>query len=491
MNTESVAYRGLSVFADMLESNEIDNSRYHSPDGIILFTEEILGIELKPYQARILRAFVQHRRVAVYAGRDNGKTAIAAIAVLWLITIVPGEVKIITTASNWTQLAEYLWPEIHKWAHKGAWDKVGVQLRRGKELLERNIRIAHNKRAFAASPDKPEGIEGAHAETVACIFDESHAISSELFDSVEGTFAGADEGAAYKAYALAISRPGAKIGRFYEICAGRVGYRHWHVDHITLEEAIEAGQVSAVWAEQQLEAWGADSAHYVNHVLGEFADESERSLFRLSWIEAANERWRMCDGKASKDESGLWYASDVADMGNDQSTTSRMSGKVIEYIRYWNIDPLELAEKIRKEIGPNTKPQVAVDTVGVGTGTYYPLKKWGYRPVKFKGSYRTDETDISGELKFLNLRTASYWRLRDALDPESLGYMELALPPDERLERELMAMESWEQSGVIRISDKEKDLRPKLGGKSPDGADTLAMLIWVATKKRTSKVVRL
>jgi hypothetical protein len=468
-----------------LEDESIDLSQYLTEDGIVAFVEDILGITPYSYQKRILRSVVTHKRVAVQSLHGVGKTSLASWVILWAITCHKGEVKVVTTASRWLQLVNYLWPEIHKWARQADWNKIGIQLRPEKELLKHTIHLGYNKNAFATSPDTPEGIEGAHAETLLYVFDEAKTIPSSLFDSVEGAFA--SEG---NAYAFVISTPGAPSGRFHSICKGRVGFRDWHVDKITLEEALEAGQVSQEWVENRKLTWGESSTLYINRVLGKFAESGETSLYKLSWIEDAFDRWRAVNGKGNHGDREL-YAADVADDGRDQSTLARMVGWVVEYLHYWDCDTMEHANKIMKLIGPNTKPQVAIDANGVGAGVHARLKERRYKAYKFKGSYRTDDMDIAGENKFLNMRSAAAWRLREILDPSSLAFQPLALPPDDRLERELMSIE-WKQTGnVIRISDKEKDIRPLLDGKSTDGADTIQMLVYLATNKRSPRAIRL
>lgn len=461
-------------------------ANYNSADGIVAFAQEILNIELKPYQARILRRFYVEKRLAVQSLHGVGKTAVAAIVILWAMTCIPGEVKVITTASRWLQLTQYLWPEVHKWSHRVDWQAHGINL----ELLDRTIKVGHNRRAFATSPDKPEGLEGAHAETIVYVFDEAKSIKDLLFDSVEGAFAGAGGDTMYDAYALAPSTPGASAGRFFDICRQKHGYRDWAVERVTLEEALAAGQVSLEWVEDRKVAWGENDPRYITRVLGEFADDSERSLYKLAWIEEAQDRWRACQGQGNPD-GPLRYAADVADDGRDQSTIARMRGWVVESLVYMNCDPVELADRIMKTVGPVTKWEIGIDAIGVGAGTYARLKQKRYRAIKIKGSYRTDETDITGENKFLNLRACMAWRLREILDPNSLAHKPIALPPDERLEHELLVHEWQETNGVIRISDKEKILRPLLDGKSPDGADTLMMLVYLATKKRSVTIKRL
>jgi len=65
-------------------------------------------------------------------------------------------------------------------------------------------------------------IEGAHAESLLYIFDESKSIAAPVFDAAEGAFAGPGE-----VFALAQSTPGEPSGRFYDIHARASGLEDW------------------------------------------------------------------------------------------------------------------------------------------------------------------------------------------------------------------------------------------------------------------------
>jgi len=77
----------------------------------------------------------------------------------------------------------------------------------------------------------------------------------------------------------------------------------------------------------------------------------------------------------------------------------------------------------------------------------------------------------------MNRRAESYWKLRQALEEG-----ELALPPDERLAEELLALR-WSPSpnGRIRLEAKV-EAKGRLG-RSPDRADAVAMALSVASMK--------
>lgn len=462
--------------------------RQHYRTNPVDFVREVLLVDPAPYQERVLNALVVHKRVCVRSLHGVGKTALAAWVVLWVISCFDGDVKCVTTASVWRQLTRFLWPEIRKWAMKADWDRIGIQMRDKVELLKQSIEMG-GKQAFPVASDTPSSIEGAHADTLLYVFDESKAIPDDTFDAVEGAFSTAGDDAHTMAFALAISTPGPPVGRFYDIHQRKPGTEDWYTDHVTLDEAIAAGRISRAWAEEKEVLWGgAGDPRYKNRVLGEFADAAADSIVKLSWLEEAHERWRERNGKGAGD---LILASDVADEGADESTIGKLRGNVVEAIETFDCSTMQLAQHLAAA-AENRRTIIAVDSIGVGAGVYSRLvEELHYEnTVSFKASYRTDESDVTGENKFLNLRALSYWRLRQALDPDSPGFMNLALPPDDELTTQLLNTPWTETAGVIRIIPKEQ-IKKRLNGKSPDKADTLAMLWYVANAYSVPTLYRL
>ena len=73
-----------------------------------------------------------------------------------------------------------MWQEISKWAWCLDWEKIGrPPFSSRSELMKTQLRLRHGL-ALAASPDKPEKIEGAHADSVLVIYDEAKIIAAEI-----------------------------------------------------------------------------------------------------------------------------------------------------------------------------------------------------------------------------------------------------------------------------------------------------------------------
>lgn len=471
--------RGLLYLVESLSSADAElAAQYASEDGIIQFVREVLQIDdLAPYQEEILRALVRHKRVAARGPHGLGKTALAAWFVLWLIAVYPDDTKVPTTASAWRQLEKYLWPEIRKWAARAQWEPLGINMRRGKELLDLSIKLP-GAEAFAVASDNPAYIEGAHAQHLGYVFDEAKEIPPGTWDAAEGAFSNAGDDTENVAYALAISTPGEPNGRFYDIHSRKPGYEDWWVRHVTLEEAIAAGRISREWAEQRRLQWGENSAVYQNRVLGNFASSQEDSVIPLAWIEAAVERWHVwhetiSDGPPVRAFSNLGV--DVG-YGGDKSVLALRFGPVIDLLRYYDDrDTMAIAGKaagVLSKYAPDSKKRerACVDVNGVGTGVVDRLREQGFKVDAFVAQAKTNRLEASGELGFADRRAAAWWNLRELLDPSTGS--EIALPPDDTLIGDLTAPKyRYMSGGKIRVESKE-DVKKRLG-RSTDAADAV------------------
>lgn len=427
------------------------------------------------YQDESLAALVEKGRVAKRGPHGLGKTMDMSVASLWFSLtrdLARIDWKVITTASVWRQLAVYLWPEIHKWAGRIRWDKVGREpFNMRTELLALQLKLKHGA-ATAVASNQPERIEGAHADEILYVLDEAKIIPPGTWDAIEGALSNAGGDTRYKAYVLAMSTPGAPSGRFYDIHRHAPGYEDWHTRHVTLEEAIQAGRISREWAEQRKRQWGENSAMYQGRVLGNFHADEEQSVIPLSWVEAANERWHEWVKAGKPDPGGTrWVGVDVG-RGGDQSVFAVRSGHVVN-LHVLNVrDTMAVADAAAKHPG-----RAIVDVIGVGAGVYDRLKQLKLKPVAYTGSEKSPLRDRSKAFSFPNTRSAAYWHLRELLDPEFEPT--LCLPPDDLLTSDLTTPE-WETLPTVppRIKVENKDDVVARLGRSPDRGDAVVMSLY-------------
>jgi len=436
------------------------------------------------YQDEILGELIAKKRVAVRGPHGLGKTAMAAWIVLWGTTTAD-DVKIPTTASAWRQVTKFLWPEIHKWAVRLKWDRIGREPFNRDELLTLALKLGAGREAFGVVSDNAALIEGAHADRIVYIFDEAKEIPVPTWDAAEGAFSAAGTDTAVEAYAFAISTPGGPSGRFYDIHARKPGYDDWWVRHVTLDEAIEAGMVSREWAEQRAKQWGKKSAVYINRVEGEFASSEADGIIALSWVEEANRKWLewedagkpMCHTEGGKLKPMDMVGVDVARSGEDRTVFALRYGEIITELRaYAKYDTMRTAGLVAGLLDAKGG-EAMVDVIGIGAGVYDRLREQGKKARAFNASATAKRLkDKSGELGFVNKRSAAWWAMRELLEAG-----EAMLPPEDTLTGDLTAPRWKERSGgKIQIESKD-DIKKRIG-RSTDYGDAVIMAFWKEPK---------
>lgn len=460
---------------------------YHDP---VAFAHDCFhwedGERLTEYQEEVLSSIPAKKKVVVRSLHGAGKTTTDALAILWFaITRDAAAVdwKCATTAGAWRQLEQYLWPEVRKWARKLRWERLGRPPFNRGELLRLNLNLQYGS-AFAVASDVPALIEGVHADAVLYVFDESKAINPGTFDAAEGAFSGGGE-----AFALASSTPGEPIGRFWELCSHRPGFEDWHSIHISLERATIAGRADPDWVAQRERQWGKSSALYANRVLGEFHSSEEDGVIPLSWVEAAIERWKDTTEALKAGTAHLPLLSavgvDVARSGEDKTVLALRYGDRIDELRYsFHEMTNETAGRVGGVLTAHPSAVGIVDTDGLGAGVTDSVRENGHTVVAFHAGAGVDKLtrDESGELGFLNVRAAAWWRLRQLLDPKNDSTVEL--PDDDTLTGDLTAPH-WKVTSKSLIQIESKDDIKKRLRRSTDAADAVVQAFWEArTRKR-------
>lgn len=456
---------------------QFQKTYYHDPAG---FARDCFvfppGEDFADYQYDILDKLIEYRRVAVRGPHGLGKTSLAAIVVLWAI-LTSDDVKVVTTASAWRQLREYLWPEIHKWARRIAWGKVGRPPLTQNELLFMELKLSPMQKGFAVASNDHNKIEGAHAKRMVYVFDESKTIPDETFDAAEGAFSGTGTGD--EAYALAISTPGPPLGRFYDIHRRKRGLENWYAYHVTIQQAIAAGRIGQQWVDQSRALWGEDSPTFQTRVLGEFAADDPKAVIPLSWINAAIERWH--EWVAAGRPGTLTAVGVDVGLTGDRTVIAPRFGDAIDTLQY--PDPETPATATMATAGRvanllqrhNIKAKAIVDVIGIGAGVCHRLSEQGFKAVAFNAGSGTEVTDRSGAVRFVNKRSAAWWGMRERLDPTYNPVV--CLPDDPILIGDLTAPKfDHTSSGRIRVNSKD-DIKQEIG-RSTDAADAVIQAFW-------------
>lgn len=208
---------------------------------------------------------------------------------------------------------------------------------------------------------------------------------------------------------------------------------------------------------------------------GDFSAGMEDDKYQViptAWIEAAMEKWTKPPKLEEMDSIGL----DVALGGDDDTVIARRHGM-------WFDEPVVHSGKECIDgdtiagfvVGARRNNAVVhVDVFGVGAMPYGSLMQLGVQAIPVNVGDPTGWTSKSGQLRFKNIRSELWWKMREALDPsENTGIM---LPPDQRLLADLAAP-TWQRKGAQIYVEGREELVKKIG-RSPDygSAYCLALL---------------
>jgi hypothetical protein len=197
--------------------------------------------------------------------------------------------------------------------------------------------------------------------------------------------------------------------------------------------------------------------------------EDPWQLIPTDWIRKAQQRW---ENRPKPEQPITQVGVDVSRGGNDRTIlTPRIDNYFCEQQVEQGVttdDGIKVAQLIMAKQYPKST-RICLDAIGVGTSPLDLLRIAGLRPVSLIGSESSTARDKTGQLGFFNKRAEWYWKLREALDPNS--GQDIALPPDPELRADLSAPK-WELTPRgIKVESKD-DIKERLK-RSPDKGDSV------------------
>lgn len=432
------------------------------------FAVDALGVRPWSKQRELLAAAgdPSATRIACRAGQKVSKSNTAAITALWWAMTRPGG-RCIILAPTERQVKEVIWRELRLM-------KAHAPIPLGGELARdpgTGWRFPGESQIIGFSTDEPERLGGFSGPHVLFIVDEGSGVDDEMMEAIEGNMAGG-------ARLLAIGNPTRISGWFYRAFhSERSFWRLLHVSstdspNVTGERNIP-GLATPEWVEDMRAKWGAGSNWYRVRVLGEFPESEEDCLIPLAWIEAAVDRWRNLTRAGTMPAPDTLALDVAAGVGRDSGVIAASAGNVI--IDLWASDQADTMEQTgRMYRGWQAGHRLVVDADGIGAGVAHRLRELGAEVDAYQGGESCDLSDESDELRFVNRRAWSYWRLRELLDPSN-GY-NVALPADEQLIEDLYAPR-YKTTSAGKIQIEPKDAIRKRLGRSPDKGDAVVMAL--------------
>lgn len=479
-------------------------------------------------QRQILDALVHHRSVAVPSCHGVGKSHIASRAAGWWIdSHPPGEAMVVTTAPTSHQVSAVLWRYINQ-LHTRA--KLAGRINRspvdqwyiGPEL------VAYGRKP--ADYDK-SSFQGLHAPAgVLVIVDEAGGIQKWLWDAVDSLATDLNS------RVLAIGNPDDPGAFFAQMCKPD---SDWHVIQVDalrtpnmsaeliaeyplltalmkaegipysteqVSDKLGEALVHPMWVEERLRRWcgisknahlerdpeqlgsfvrkrAAASPLFLSKVRGIFPTDASTGVIPLGWVQQAINRWHDWDDAGRPETMGRRVVGvDVAREGEDETVLAVRQGDVVREIEtHVKQDTMETVDNVVGHLG-TPQSMAVVDVIGIGAGVVDRLRQLKRKGVieasviDFNASAQSGRMDAIGEFKFRNDRSAGWWMLRQLLDP-SRG-SRLALPDDEALMEELVAVRYKVLNGAV-IAVEDKDAIRKRIGRSTDRADAVMQSVWM------------
>lgn len=473
MMIESAKYKRARARLKLLQQTARQEERNLSG---VEWIENRFGITLWEKQREIVRAVQEkdNRYISVRSCHSAGKSFVVSAIVLWVLN-TQGPVFIPTTAPTERQVKGILWREIAKL--KRAAMVNGKPLPGNLTSLQYKISDDTIAMGFTAREKSTSSFQGFHESTVLIVVDEAAGVVDDIYEGIASLMASG------RAKLLLIGNPIIAQGAFYKSFSNS-NYKRIKISAfdtpnlkskgITLEDYRKGTWqeknalvddpypplINAQWIEDIYNN-GEDTPFFRSRILAEFPSKSEYSLMDLAAIDVCQHHEVV---KTSPCEIGV----DVARFGSDESIILIRFGNVVKILAiFGKADTMETAGRVvmAYEDHPDCE-LIKVDEIGVGAGVVDRLSELGLPVVAMNAAAKSIEPE-----KYSNKRAEWFGNLA-----ERIALFELQLPLDDRLSIELSEIQ-WKPNsrGQIQIELKES-IKRRLGGKSPDRADALAML---------------
>lgn len=393
------------------------------------------------------------RRFSVRAGHGVGKTSLEAWLILWFV-LFHRNLKVPVTANSQDQLRDVVWAEVARW-HR----ELPPFLRELVEVSAERVFVrADPEGSFAvartARPERPEALQGFHAETLAFFCEEASGIEDIIFETAGGALS------SEHSWVFMFANPTRTSGYFFRSHhENRATWRTYHVP------CSHSSRVSPNYAAQISAEYGSTSNVYRVRVEGEFPLSEDDAVISLGLVMSSVGR------EVEPTMRAVVWGLDVARYGDDSTALAKRQGnRLLEPVKEWRkIDLMQTAGLVASEYmqAPLDKrpATINVDVIGIGAGVVDRLRELGL-PVRGINVGESPATDAD---RYMRQRDELWWKVRAWFESRSVS-----MPDDQGLISELVSPKyKLESSGKIKVESKD-DMK-KRGVKSPNKADALCL----------------
>lgn len=448
----------------------------------------------------MLEGLVNWEDVGIESATGTGKSFTAAAGgVLWFLATWKS--RVFTFAPKEDQLRLYIWAEIAK-----LWPAF-QRLFPTATLTDLRIRMDGSDNwgawgyAVGVKADQQVAVNaaGMHAEHMLLIYEEMPGIPMPVIAAGENTVTAPHN------IRLGLGNPDNQLDTLH-VFSTTPGVKHVRIsafDHpnvVTGDASIVPGAVSRASITKRRNLYGEGSPLYESRVRGISPEQAVDSLIRLEWLKEAAKKYGNKEMRAGKRALGV----DVANSENgDKSAIATWQGACLLDVKAERCPNANLLGRQvwRKAQTENVEPwHIGVDPVGVGAGCANELAELAQNSPDTEGTVQflggamkpmtasakaQDGTSMEWVVDanlFDNLRSQMYWQFR-----EDLRKGRVAMPDDPDLFKELTTPRYTSDGGKVVVEPK-KEIRKRLGGKSPDRADAVIYGNWVRPRAVVTEV---
>lgn len=432
-------------------------------DHPVEFAIDILKVQPTLEQQAVMNDVAKFPMVSVKSGHGVGKSALESWIIWWYISTRPYP-KILCTAPTKHQLHDILWAEVSKWKRNSK------SLDKDFEWTSEKIYLKGSQEewfAIARTSNKPDALQGTHAEHVLIIIDEASGVPDIVFEPVLGSMSTID------AKLLMCGNPTQLAGFFYEShTTKRELYKTYTIDGSKCER-VDKNYVQTI-----IDMFGKDSDVYRVRVAGEFPKANPDSFIGLDMIRTEK---KVIDIVESID-----LGVDVARYGDDESVvattynksqverlnvfkhndTMRLTGQIVNIIKMLNLKY------------PSIIVRVKIDCDGLGVGVYDRLKEviveknLKAKAIECHFGGKGGKVSYDEPIEYYNSTGIMWGTLRSKLKNN-----EITIPNNEELIKQITNRKYFINSdGTIKLERKE-DMK-KRNVHSPDRADAVVLSLY-------------
>jgi len=416
---------------------------------------------------------------SIQSGKGVGKTAICSMVALWFFVCFD-RARVVIMGPKYDQIKKNLWSEISKWIGHAVQvygddcllndliekqtDKIYCKHVPKVEKGEKWVMFIMTFPKNSDVETQKAAVQGQHDRNMLFLIDEASGVPDHIFEPIESTLTFAVN------VIFAIFNPNKNTGWAIET-QGKMKDK-WVTMQINAENSTLVKKDTIDYMKKK---YGVDSNKYRVSVLGLPPLEEEGALIPWSWIQAAKDRY---DFFQPAEDDPYLFGIDVGGGGDDSMLCKRKGGKILSFKKNTSSDTDAVASWVMREHDMDVMKgedvdEMSIDMNGIGNGAYHRIKNMGYRIKGVNVRKAAANSD-----RFVMIRDELYWRIRCLFEDG-----DIAIPPDDdELEGELSLLKYDDEagSGKIKVLSKKdaeyrKEMISKLGYKSPNRADALAL----------------